>query len=199
MANKQVIQALQSQIDGILSQENGAETRKGCSPVKKAHAQASGHSEEQDRLSDSNAALKKIIALVNASDKSELAIRQRLENDGFNEAAVEESVEQAKVYGFIDDARYAQVLIRSRIAQCKGSAGIVRELAENGIVADEVDGWPYEFPISHEDELDRAIDLLDRKPPHSKNMREGAYRRLMQKGYPSSVASSAARIWSEKR
>ena len=198
MANKQVIQALQSQIDGIILQDKGAALKEKRGPAKKARKGLGQERAEEDRISDSNAALKKIVALVNASDKSELAIRQRLQKDGFTESAIQESVGQAKNYGFIDDSRYAQVLIRSRISQCKGSAGIMRELAENGIDASDVEGWPYEFAISHEEEINRAVDLLNKKPPHSKNAREGAYRRLMQKGYPSSVASSAARIWSER-
>ena len=143
-------------------------------------------------------ALKKIVALVNASDKSERAIRERLARSGFEEIDIEKAVDDAKRYGFIDDARFSEVLIRSRISQCKGSAGIVRELAENGIDASDVIGWPFEFPVSYEEEVDRALNLLERKPPRSKNKREGAYRRLMQKGYPSAVASSAARIWTEQ-
>lgn len=146
----------------------------------------------------SSEALKKIIALVNASDKSERAIRDRLSRSDFNQNDIERAVEDAKRYGFIDDARFSEVLIRSRISQCKGSAGIVRELAENGIEATDVKGWPYEFPISYEEELNRALSLLERKPPRSKNQREGAYRRLIQKGYPSGVASTAARMWSER-
>lgn len=199
MANSEVVQELQAQIDGIMSKGNGASFKQEGGPVHLGKYRHRSEDADADRLSDPNAALKKIVALVNASDKSELAIRQRLNKEGFHEVAIEQSVEDAKRYGFIDDNRYAQVLIRSRISQCKGSAGIIRELSENGIDALDVPGWPYDFDITHEDEVNRALDLLQRKPPHSKNKREGAYRRLMQKGYPSSVASTAARIWSESR
>ena len=142
-------------------------------------------------------AVKKIIALFNASDRSERSSRERLEREGFEESAIDESVERAKRWGLIDDARFAQILVRSRLSQGKGSAGIVRDLAANGIDADEVPGWPYEFPVSYEEELERALSLLERKPPTAKNARDAAYRRLMQKGYPSSVASAAARTWHE--
>lgn len=147
---------------------------------------------------DADKALKKIVSLVNASDKSQRAIRERLSREGFAEPAIEEAVARAIDYGFIDDARFTEVLIRSRVSQGRGSAGIERELSENGIVAEEVPGWPYEYPFSYDEELDRALTLLERKPPRSKNAREAAYRRLMQKGYPSGVASSAARMWSER-
>ena len=131
------------------------------------------------------------------SDRSEAAIRQRLATAGFTEPAIDTSVERAKGYGFIDDMRYAEVLIRSRISQGKGSAGIVRELAENRIDIDAVPGWPHEFGVSADEETDRALGLLKRKPPRSKNKRDAAYRRLMQKGYSSSVSAAAARMWAE--
>ena len=48
-------------------------------------------------------------------------------------------------------------------------------------------------------ELARALAVLDRRPPRAKNLRDAAYRRLVQKGYGSSVASSAARRWCERQ
>ncbi|MBR3181722.1 MAG: RecX family transcriptional regulator [Eggerthellaceae bacterium] len=205
MANQEVISALQTQIDGILSRGIAASSHKtvrrhrgNTGAVDDACSCDEAAISPEDRSNDASAALKKIIALVNASDKSELAIRTRLANDQFNQNAIDEAVSQAKDYGFIDDARYADILIRSRISQQKGSAGIVRELAENGIEAETVEGWPYDYPVSHDEEIDRALSLLDRKPPRSKNKREAAYRRLMQRGYPSSVSSSAARMWTEQ-
>ena len=155
-------------------------------------------SANEERLTDPEAALKKIVALVNVSDRSELSIRERLKRDGFQEEAIEPAVQRALDYGFIDDARFADVLIRSRVSQGRGSAGIQRELSENGIDPDAIPGWPYEYPVSHEEEVERALGMLSRKPPRTTNMREGAYRRLMQKGYSSSVASTAARLWCER-
>ena len=186
MTRTNVIEDLRASIDALRSKS--ALQEKSDSVVNNANKTASASSD----------ALKKIVALVNARDRSEKAIRERLARDEFPENEIDEAVEQAKYYGFIDDTRYAEVLVRSRITQGKGSAGIVRELAENNIDPDTVPGWPFEFPVSHEEEVNRALSLLDRKPPRTKNAREGAYRRLMQKGFPSSVASSAARIWSEQ-
>lgn len=187
MGKREILDELQGRIDAMGS---------GASRHAENRTASKGGS-GQAPLSDSGGALKKIIALVNVSDRSERAIRERLARDGFSEADADGAVEQAKLYGFIDDRRFSEVLVRSRISQGKGSAGIVRELAENGIQAEDVPGWPYEYPLSHEEELDRALGVLGRKPPHAKNQRDAAYRRLMQKGYPSSVASSAARIWTE--
>ncbi len=212
MADKDLIAKLQSQIRTIEAGESAAEesqsrqrgahgrfrqSRTGKRADSQSHAQ-SGAQSHTDRLADPEQALRKIVALVNVSDRSECALRERLAREGFATQAIEGAVLRAKDYGFIDDARFADVLVRSRLSQGKGSAGIERELVANGIDPTDVSGWPYEYPVSAEEELDRALDILKRKPPHSKNKRDGAFRKLVQKGYPISVASSAARIWSDK-
>ena len=192
-----VISELKSRIDELSS---GPTTRS----VGPSHKQAEHSSYNTYSLSassndlDANAAFKKIVDLVNASDKSELQIRSRLSDKGFDEISIDEAVNRAKNYGFIDDRRYASVLIRSRISQGKGIAGIERELRSHNIEPIDVEGWPDEYFTSDEDELERALSYLDRKPPRSKNLRDGAFRKLVQKGYSTSIASSAARIWAER-
>ncbi|MBQ9041950.1 MAG: regulatory protein RecX [Eggerthellaceae bacterium] len=160
--------------------------------------EASRSSRSSSKDSTERDAFKKIIALVNVSDRSEKAIRERLERDDFEAEEIEESVIRAKECGFIDDIRFGEVLVRSRISQGKGSVLIARELSDNGIDPFEVPGWPDEYPLSFDDELERALSIIERKPPRSKNKREGAYRKLVQRGYPSAVASSAARMWEER-
>lgn len=154
---------------------------------------SNGNNVEQE--DGSKLAFKKIIALVNHADRSEKAVRERLQRDGFKDVDIDHAVQRALEYGFIDDARFAEVLIRSRISKLRGSAGIVRELSENGIEAMSIPGWPNDFGISHEEELDRALAYLRKKPPRSKNARDGAYRKLLQHGFSSDVALSAARVF----
>lgn len=143
-------------------------------------------------------AFSKIVGLLNASEKSEKTIRERLQRDGYNEIESEQAIERAKEYGFIDDARFGKLLIESRIRQGHGSSGIERELKKNDIDPWLIEGWPQDFKISYEEELERALTLLRKKPPRSKNLREGAYRKAVSKGFPANVASSAARIWVEE-
>lgn len=141
-------------------------------------------------------AFKKIIALVNVSERSEHAVRQRLAKEGFTNEEIDEAVSRALDYGFIDDMRFAAILIRSRLSQGKGTAGIQRELREHGIEIDDVPGWPEEF-VEEDDEYNRALQYLDKHPTRSKNKRDGAYRKLVQRGFSSSVAASAARTWAQ--
>ena len=181
---------LSSKGDGGTASSEGGGTRR---------SNASSGTVEQGDATEAERAFRKLVDLVNVSDRSEKAMRERLMRDEFDERAVEEAIERAKSYGFIDDRRFADVLIRSRISQGKGTAGIERELASHDIDPNDVPGWPYEYGIDSESELDRALSFLERKPPRSKNLREGAYRKLMQKGFTSSVASSAARMWFERQ
>ena len=191
MANEEILESLQKQIAEIEGKRPLSNTTDGAFPVSK-------NKKREVDLSDADDAFSKIVALVNASDKSEKAIRDRLVRSGFSEAAIEESVERAKSYGFIDDLRYAEVLIRSRLNQGKGMRGIERELSLQLIDIEQVPGWPHEFASDEETELKRALAFLDKKPPRSKNLREGAYRKLVAKGFSSAVASRAARQWSEE-
>lgn len=143
-------------------------------------------------------AFKKILAILNVSDKSEHALRERLSRDGYLPEDIDDAIAKAKEYSFVDDARYADLLIRSRIAQGKGSAGIERELKSHHIDPNAIPGWPYEYDVEHDAEVDRALAFLNRKPPRAKNARDAAYRKLAQRGFPSSVAATAARTWFEQ-
>ena len=46
--------------------------------------------------------------------------------------------------------------------------------------------------------MQRALALLRRRPPRAKQAREAAFRKLVGQGFPTDIASSAARLWSEE-
>lgn len=169
--------------DEIAAMEKG----KGSNPSPKGPLKT-------DSCSD---AFGKIVALMNVSDRSEKTLRERLARAGYPECEVDEALERAKRCGIVDDLRYADVLIRSRISQGKGSVGIERELRDQGIDPDCVSGWPDDFTVDDESERQRALSFLEAHPSRSKNKREGAYRKLLQKGYSSSIAASVARAWAD--
>lgn len=142
-------------------------------------------------------AFRKIERLALAREQASAALRARLAREGFAPEAASAAVDRALSCGLVDDARYAEVLVRSRLSQGRGAQGIAAELDALGIDASVVPGWPEEFAVNHESEVERALALLDRKPPRAKNGRDAAFRRLVQKGFGASVASTAARVWSE--
>ena len=138
-----------------------------------------GEVDEDVRLSDPDAAFRKIERLCLVRERASEQLRQRLARGGFEAEAVEAALDRALACGLVDDGRFADVLVRSRLAQGRGRRGIAAELESLGIDADSVEA------------------LLDRKPPRAKNRRDAAYRRLAQKGFSASVSSTAARLWCE--
>lgn len=150
----------------------------------------------QDPHADPAAAFRKIERLCLVREQASEQLRQRLARDGFEPDAVETAVARALACGLVDDSRFADVLVRSRLAQGRGRRGIAAELEALGIDADGVEALAA-GDGDDAGEVDRALALLDRKPPRAKNRRDAAYRRLAGKGFSASVSSTAARLWCE--
>lgn len=178
----------------------GLEGRAPSSAPRARAARATGTRRDGSSCPDDDAerAFRKVERLSCVRERSGTELRRRLEREGFDPAVASAAVDRACACGLVDDLRFAEVLMRSRLSAGKGIQGIEAELAGLGIEASDVPGWPYEFaPEGTEGEVGRALAVLRAKPPRSKNQREGAYRRLVQKGFGSSVAATAARLWDE--
>lgn len=144
-------------------------------------------------------AFKKIERLVKVRDRSIREVRQRLERDGFGEAAIERALARARSCRYLDDERFADVLVRSRLRAGKGLDGIVRELKGHGIDPDALDGFPDEYLADAPSQTDAAYALLCRKPPRAKNAQQAAYAKLVRAGYPARIASEVTRKWYASR
>ena len=139
---------------------------------------------------------KKVERLCLYREQHSKLLKERLLREGYNEVYVDTAIQWALRYGLINDMRYAEVLIRTRVSAGKGMAGIVRELEDLKIDFDAIEGWPEEFGLFEERELERALNFLKRRPTRSKRPRDAAYAKLRRKGYSSSISAEAARIWS---
>lgn len=146
----------------------------------------------------SEEAFKRIVRLVGVRDRSVEEMRKRLIQEEFDEAIIEDALERALGCGLLDDSRFAESLVRTRLSAGKGMRGIEAELEKNGIDPTDLTERSKEELPSREEEFERALVLLHQKPPRSKNKREGAYRKLVSKGFGSSIASDAARVWSSE-
>ncbi|MBE5710802.1 MAG: regulatory protein RecX [Slackia sp.] len=176
------------------------------------------------RTEDETRAFEKVTRLACARERGSRELIDRLVRDGFSQEVAESAVRRALDCGLIDDTRYGAVLIRTRVSQGRGRKGIEDELERAGIAASDIPGWPEEFfsvddfdpfrvnanaeddvvgssfgsESSDEQEIERALALLRRKPPRSKNVQASAYRKLVTKGYSTSVASAATRRFMEE-
>ena len=149
-----------------------------------------------DKTLDSQAAFKKIERLVKVRDRSVQEVTERLRKDNYPEQSILDAIDRALRCGYLDDERFADLLIRSRLRAGRGLAGIVAELKRNGIDPEiQLDSFPDAYLSLFPNQLDSAIALLCKKPPRSKNKLQAAYAKLIRSGYTSAQASEAAREW----
>lgn len=149
----------------------------------------------EDATDETREAFKKIERLVKVRDRSVHEARQRLARDGYAPAPSEAAVERALSCGYLDDRRFADTLVRSRLRAGKGLAGVVRELKGQGIDPDALPGFPDEYLEHAPSQSEAAYALLCRKPPRAKNQQQAAYAKLIRAGYPAAIASEATRRW----
>ncbi len=145
---------------------------------------------------EAQAAFERIVRLVSRRDHAAAEARGKLARAGFDDGPADRAVERAVRCGLIDDVRFAEAYVRSKLAQGKGAAGIERGLAALGIDASDVPGWPNEF-VGEDAEVERALAVLERTPPRSKSRRDGAYRKLVARGFSAEAAASAACRWAK--
>ena len=149
---------------------------------------------------EQKAAFKKIERLVKVRDRSVCETRKRLEKDGFTLEAADKAIERALAVGYLDDVRFADMLVRSRLRAGKGIAGVVRELRDHAIDPFEtLWGFPDEYLSRVPSQEDAAFALLCRKPPRAKNVKQAAYAKLIRSGYSSTIAAEATKRWFENR
>ena len=207
---------------GLLDQ-NGLQS-KSRSQLRLQKTSLSLESITVKRTEDESRAFEKVTRLACARERGSRELIDRLVRDGFSQEVADSAVRRALDCGLIDDTRYGAVLIRTRVSQGRGRKGIEDELERAGIAASDIPGWPEEFfsvddfdpfrvnanaeddvvgssfgsESSDEQEIERALALLRRKPPRSKNVQASAYRKLVTKGYSTSVASAATRRFMEE-
>ncbi len=144
---------------------------------------------------DAQTAFNKIVRLVSRRDYASSELRCRLAHVGYHAEIIDEALERACACGLVDDRRFAATYCRSKMSQGKGIAGIKQILKDLGIDPEVIEAWSDEYGGDEETEKERAFAVLNQRPPRSKNLYEGAYRKLISKGFAPSIAYSAARRW----
>lgn len=152
---------------------------------------------------DGERAFQRVLRMLSASEQSSAKVRRKLIHAGFDEEVVESALARARDAGILDDARYAEVLVRSTISQNKGFRPVAEELEELGIALEEVEAFQEQRRCASDDparsDAARARTLLDAHPPRAKNLRDAAFRKLMSKGFDRDLAAETARAWALER
>lgn len=163
------------------------------------------HAVEAEERSSSNvpektadAAFQKILRWVSARERSSAYVRDRLIRDEYSPDVIEEALDRALRVHAVDDRRYSDALIRAKLAAGRGLRDAEAEIESLGIEPSSLDAWRENAERGRDAEVDRALALLQRRPPRAKHLREAAFRKLVSQGYSTDVASTAARRWSEE-
>ena len=112
--------------------------------------------------------------------------------DGYQKNVRDPAVQRAVEVGLINDSRFADVYIRSKISQGWGPLKIKTEISKKGIEVETLPGWPDAY-FSDVHEFEVAYSLAQRKHLSGKNDYEKLVRFLSTKGYSFSIASSVAK------
>lgn len=157
-------------------------------------------------------------AYLNRRDRTEAELRGYLTRRGIEAAHVDAAVAELLDLGYLDDSRYARLFVEDkrtlaewgsqRIRRGLSQRGVDRELIERALRAGGDDlaaggdalGGPDLVGTGdgagdeHDDELGRALALLQRRfpePPVDRRERERALGMMLRKGYDSELALDA--------
>lgn len=134
----------------------------------------------------------RVESLLNRRDYSTAELLSKLKDDGFSSAVSAQLVDEAVASNLVNDARFAEVFVRSKCYAGWGRLRIERELSKKGIKARELPGWPESY-FEDEDEKSRALDLASRRRLTGKNDFQKMVRYLCGKGYSMGVSMDVAR------
>ena len=157
--------------------------------------ESQGMAVEKPAIPPQQAAFKRIVELCGYHEFCRSQMRDRLKRDGLPEDAIDAAIAESVRIGLIDDIRWGEMRVSALMRKGKGIEGIERELREQGISPDSIDGWPTVYADKFGNEHERALRVLEKNPPRSKNPRASAYAKLVRKGYSSSVAARVSASW----
>ena len=162
--------------DAVCGRDTGASCAQDLSRSSRGEERESALSGEEGKTARD--AYQKILRWAAVRERSTAYLRERLLKDDFPAAVVEEALQRAVRVRAVDDRRYADALVRMKLAADRGLRDAEREIEELGI--------------------DPAT-ALRRRPPKAKRAREAAFRRLVSQGFSTDVAATASRTWFEER
>ena len=155
--------------------------------------------EEKDTKSAVEAAKQKALALLDRRDWSRAELLRKLDEKGFDAAAAEAAVDRLAELGFVDDARYAPIVVRHYAAKGYGAQRVRGELQRRGIPKELWDAALAEMP-----EQDGTVDRLLRSRLRGADLSDRAALKraadaLLRRGYGwDEIHSAVERLRAER-
>lgn len=139
----------------------------------------------------------KALELLNYKMRSEKELKDKLAEYDFEQSEIDEAVEYARSFGYLNDERYAETYVLSRGSQ-KGRAFIKRELIQKGISPEIIDE-ALDSVEEEEDEICYQLLLKKAGQPHELSDKEYGklYRFLAGRGFKSSAVYSALKKYND--
>ena len=127
-------------------------------------------------------AKERALALLDKRDYSRAELLKKLLEKGVDEAEATQAVDRLAELGFVDDARYAPIVVRHYAAKGYGARRVRQELARRGIPKELWDEAMEQMPAQ-----DDTIDRLLRSRLRGVEVDRAALKRasdfLLRKGY----------------
>ncbi len=154
-------------------------------------------SEYLDHLID-QVAFDRIVAALQTRERSTTEIARKLKDEGFSDEQTNAAVARAQRCRLIDDLRFAEVFINSKMYAGWGRSRIERELKRAGIDPTSIPDYPDRF-FTPDSEYERAQALLARRTLSAKDPVNKFARYLIGKGFDVSLSFRLARAEVERR
>ena len=142
-------------------------------------------------------AKERALAMLDRRDYSRAELLKKLVEKGEDETEAAEAVERLVELGFVDDARYAPIIVRHYAAKGYGPQRVRQELQRRGIPKDLWDEAMEQMP-QQDDTIDRLLrSKLKSDAPDRAELKK-ATDFLLRKGYGwDEIRSAVARYTSE--
>ena len=129
--------------------------------------------------------------MLERSQKSEKQLRDKLKEGGYEQEVIDEAIDYAKSYHYIDDERFARDFVRLSCHN-KSRIRLKQDLSQKGIDKDLIDiAIEEEYDV---DEVDLLKNILRKRhfdPESDYSEKQKHFRFLASKGYSTSVIRRA--------
>lgn len=139
-----------------------------------------------------SAARSRLLRLVKQRDRCSFELRQALVRDGYSDACISQTLDWAQQLRIVDDARFAELFVRSKLARGWGRLRIERELRVRDIDSERL-AVAFGDRDDADDEYERAFALVSTRALPKLHPYEKSVRFLLNRGFSMSVAKRAAR------